>query len=64
MKVLPGEKIPCDGIVVFGQSAVDESLLTGESLPVEKVLGNKVIGATINQRGVLHIKATQVISNF
>lgn len=58
--VKPGEKIPVDGTVLDGQSAVDESMLTGESLPVEKRKGDKAIGATINKNGVLHIEATKV----
>lgn len=58
--VRPGEKIPIDGIVVEGNSAVDESMLTGESLPVEKGPGETVIGATINKNGVLKIQATKV----
>lgn len=56
----PGEKIPVDGEVIEGRSAVDESMLTGESLPVEKEVGSTVIGATINQHGVLKIRATRV----
>jgi Cu+-exporting ATPase len=58
--VKPGEKIPVDGAVVEGVSAVDESMLTGESIPVEKRVGDTVIGATINKNGVLRIKATKV----
>ncbi len=58
--VKPGEKIPTDGIVIKGASAVDESMVTGESLPVEKTIKNSVIGATINQDGILYMKATKV----
>jgi Cu+-exporting ATPase len=58
--VKPGEKIPTDGIVVKGESSVDESMVTGESLPVEKSKGKNVIGATINQDGVLYIKTTKI----
>ena len=60
MIVKPGEKIPTDGIVVKGESSVDESMVTGESLPVEKLKGSNVIGATINQDGILYIKATKI----
>ncbi|MDA0243977.1 MAG: heavy metal translocating P-type ATPase [Chloroflexi bacterium] len=58
--VRPGEKIPVDGLVVDGRSAVDESMLTGESLPVEKETGSAVIGATLNKQGLLKIEATKV----
>lgn len=58
--VKPGEKIPVDGIVVEGVSSVDESMLTGESLPVEKHAGDAAIGATINKNGILKIEATKV----
>jgi P-type Cu+ transporter len=58
--VRPGEKIPTDGIVIKGDSAVDESMITGESLPIDKIKGDNVIGATINQDGVLYIKATKI----
>ena len=58
--VKPGEKIPTDGIVVKGESSVDESMVTGESLPVEKKIKDNVIGATINQDGILYIKATKI----
>lgn len=58
--VRPGEKIPTDGVVESGQSAVDESMVTGESLPVEKETGNPVIGATVNQNGLLRVRATRV----
>ena len=58
--VRPGEKIPVDGVVVEGRSAVDESMLTGESLPVEKKPGDPVIGATLNKLGLLKFEATKV----
>ncbi|MBT3398262.1 heavy metal translocating P-type ATPase [archaeon] len=60
MIIKPGEKIPTDGIVVKGESAVDESMISGESLPVEKTVKSPVIGATLNQDGILHVKATKV----
>ncbi|WP_368409593.1 heavy metal translocating P-type ATPase [Halovenus salina] len=63
MKVRPGEKVPTDGVVVDGQSAVDESMVTGESVPVEKGEGDEVIGATINENGVLSVEATKVGSD-
>lgn len=58
--VRPGERIPVDGAVLFGQSAVDESMLTGESIPVDKAEGDQVFGATVNQQGLLKIKAIGV----
>ncbi|MDK2985495.1 MAG: P-type Cu+ transporter [Clostridia bacterium] len=58
--VRPGEKIPVDGEIVEGSSSVDESMLTGESIPVDKNIGDEVIGATINKQGVLKFKATKV----
>ncbi len=58
--VRPGEKIPVDGIVLSGQSAVDESMVTGESLPVDKGPGDEVIGATINKSGSFRLRATKV----
>lgn len=58
--VKPGEKVPVDGGIVEGQSALDESMITGESIPVDKGVGDAVIGATINSNGFLKIKATKV----
>ncbi|MBA1341007.1 MAG: putative copper-exporting P-type ATPase A [ANME-2 cluster archaeon] len=58
--VRPGEKLPVDGIVVEGRSALDESMLTGESIPVEKNVGDEVIGATINKTGSFTYRATRV----
>ena len=60
MVVRPGEKIPTDGKVIEGQSAIDESMATGESMPIEKKAGDEVIGSTINQEGVLKIEATKI----
>ena len=58
--VRPGEKIPVDGEVVSGHSSVDESMITGESIPVEKTPGDQLVGATINQHGLLQMRATKV----
>jgi Cu+-exporting ATPase len=63
MKIRPGEKIPTDGVVVDGQSAVDESMVTGESVPVEKDEGDEVVGSTINENGVLVVEATRIGSD-
>jgi Cu+-exporting ATPase len=60
LAVRPGEKIPTDGIVLSGASSVDESLMTGESLPVEKAAGDDLTGATLNQVGALTMRATRV----
>ncbi len=60
MIVRPGEKIPTDGEVVEGQSTVDESMATGESMPVNRTVGDTVIGATINKQGVMKVKVTKV----
>ncbi len=58
--VRPGERIPVDGTIVEGSSAIDESMITGESIPVEKRVGDTAIGATINKSGLLRIRATRV----
>jgi len=58
--IRPGEKVPVDGEIIDGQSAVDESMLTGESVPVDKKTGDSVYGATINKNGTLKVKATNV----
>lgn len=58
--VKPGEKIPVDGEVIEGRTSVDESMLTGESIPVEKYAGSKVVGASINKNGTIRFKATKV----
>lgn len=60
VQVRPGEKIPVDGVLVEGSSAIDESMLTGESLPVEKKIGDDIFGATINKTGAFQFKATKV----
>jgi copper-transporting P-type ATPase V len=60
LRVRPGEKVPVDGVVVDGASAVDESMLTGESVPVDKQPGDTVAGATVNAHGVLTVRATAV----
>jgi P-type Cu+ transporter len=63
LRVRPGEKVPVDGVVTEGSSAVDESMLTGEPLPVTKRVGDKVIGATINTSGALVMKSEKVGSD-
>lgn len=61
--VKPGEKVPVDGIIVEGESAIDESMLTGESMPVEKKKNDEVIGATLNKHGSFKLKATKIGAN-
>ncbi len=63
MVVRPGAKVPTDGIVASGESHVDESIATGESVPVRRAAGDKVIGATLNVEGLLHVEATAVGKN-
>ncbi|UOE53470.1 heavy metal translocating P-type ATPase [Cytobacillus oceanisediminis] len=58
--VKPGEKVPVDGVIFEGRSALDESMITGESIPVDKTVGDLVIGSTINKNGFLKVKATKV----
>ena len=58
--VKPGEKIPVDGVVIEGKTSVDESMLTGESMPVEKSIGSNVVGASINKNGFIKFRATKV----
>lgn len=58
--IRPGERVPVDGIVVEGYSSIDQSVVTGESIPVEKRVGDEVIGASINKTGMLRVKATKV----
>ncbi|MDR3255500.1 MAG: heavy metal translocating P-type ATPase [Synergistaceae bacterium] len=61
--VRPGEKIPVDGVIIDGQSAVDESMLTGESMPIDKKAGDKVFAATINKNGMIRFQAAKVGSD-
>lgn len=63
LRVRPGEKVPVDGHVLDGASALDESLVTGESLPVDKTVGDSVIGSTVNQQGAFTMKASKVGSD-
>jgi len=60
MIIRPGERIPTDGLIIEGNSSVDESAITGESIPVDKIKGDEVIGATINKNGLLKVKATKI----
>ncbi len=63
IRVRPGEKIPVDGVIVEGESSIDESMITGESMPVDKAKGDIVVGATINKSGTFTYKATKVGSD-
>ncbi len=63
LRVRPGDSVPVDGEVIEGRSSIDESMITGEPVPIEKTEGNRVTGGTINQNGTLAIRATQVGSN-
>ncbi|KXZ39892.1 Cu+-exporting ATPase [Alkalithermobacter thermoalcaliphilus JW-YL-7 = DSM 7308] len=58
--VRPGEKIPVDGQIIEGSTSIDESMITGESIPIEKTIGDKVVGASINKHGLIKVKATKV----
>jgi Cu+-exporting ATPase len=60
MVIRPGERIPTDGSIIDGSSSIDESAITGESIPVDKVKGDEVIGATINKNGLLKVRATKI----
>ena len=60
MIIRPGERVPTDGIIIEGKSSIDESAITGESIPVDKIKGDEVIGATINKNGLLKVKATKL----
>ncbi|MFN2382599.1 MAG: heavy metal translocating P-type ATPase, partial [Guyparkeria sp.] len=60
LRVRPGDSVPVDGEVVEGRSSVDESMITGEPVPIEKVEGDRVTGGTINKNGTLAVRATQV----
>ena len=63
LRVRPGEKVPVDGVVIDGRSAVDESMVTGEPMPVEKDAGDRVIGGTLNGTGSLTVRAERVGSD-
>lgn len=63
LQVLPGEKVPVDGVVVAGQTSIDESMLTGESVPIVKQPGERVLAGSLNQSGAIAIKATQIGSD-
>ena len=60
IRVLPGEAIPVDGVIVSGQTSINQAVMTGESLPVDKTAGDEVSSGTVNQFGVFEMKATKV----
>ncbi len=60
--MLPGAKVAVDGVVIYGATSVDESLVTGESMPVAKSIGSLVLGGTINQHGTIQVRATKSAS--
>jgi Cu+-exporting ATPase len=62
LKVLPGSKIPTDGIIVFGITTIDESMVTGESTPVLKTIRSSVYGGTVNQQGTIHVQVTRTVA--
>ncbi len=61
--IKPGEKIPADGVIIWGYTAVDESMITGESIPVEKLIGSRVTSGTINKNGAFHFRVTETGDN-
>lgn len=63
LRILPGETVPVDGIILTGETSVDQSVLTGESMPVDKTVGDEVFGGTINRFGAIDIKATKIGEN-
>eukprot|EP00878_Enallax_costatus_P022495 GHUV01023866.1.p1 GENE.GHUV01023866.1~~GHUV01023866.1.p1 ORF type:complete len:272 (+),score=28.80 GHUV01023866.1:23-817(+) len=60
LRVMPGATVPADGVVIYGKSSVDESMITGEAMPVSKYVNDGVIGGTVNGSGLLHVQATRV----
>ena len=60
LRILPGEAVPVDGVIISGETSVDQSIMTGESLPVDKSVGDEVFGGTINRFGVIDIRATKI----